>query len=199
MTPAHVARRLRWTLCSLAGLVMLAMVTQADARQRLGLFGTVHGKPFKGKNNGAADDSCVNGIYKPADQILVLGALECRGAGRRRHPKRNFKAINLACGRLDPAQPTSPPYEMVCSAATYAEWKTGRFNSPVSSQTWLSQFSIPPGSFVPTSSVRLRLEAFDGTTVRAKLFGTFSVPQAPATGEAAISGELDLVVPMRVQ
>jgi hypothetical protein len=42
-------------------------------------------------------------------------------------------------------------------------------------------------------------QPFDGTILCAKVRGNFEVPQAPATGDAPIDGEVSIVVPVRVQ
>lgn len=170
------------------------------AKSKYGMFGTIKGKPFRAGNNGLNSDPCVNGIYKPTDQILTLLALECKGKKLRRHPKKNYKSVGLGCARFDPATPTVPPYDLVCSAAVYQEWKTNRFGGPVGAGlTWSSHFIVEPGSLYPDSTVKVHVQSFDGSVIRAKIVGSFQDPTAPATGAADISGELSLEIPIKVQ
>jgi hypothetical protein len=190
------------TVLLLALVVGAATISDAAAARKkplYGLFGTVNGKKFSAVNIGSADDGCVTGIYKPADAILTMAALECTGPRRRRVVKKNYKAIVLACARFDPATSLIPPFEIPCIASAYEEWVTGRFRIPKSSRTWTSSLQLPAGTFYPTSALNLRIESFDGTYLQASVSGIFDTPQPGATGRVTISGQMTLNIPIRVQ
>jgi hypothetical protein len=190
------------TVLLLVLVIGAAAISDAEAarkKPRYGLFGTVNGKKFSAVNIGSADDPCVTGIYKPADAILTMAALECTGPRRRRVVKKNYKAIVLACARFDPATPLTPPFDIPCIASGYEEWVTGRFRIPKSSRTWTSSLQLPAGTLYPTSALNLHIESFDGTYLRGSVVGIFDTPQPGATGQAAISGQVTLDIPIRVQ
>lgn len=180
----------------LVALPWSVAVARKAPKPQYGLFGTIHGKPFKATNNGRNDDLCVSGIYKPGDGIFVMAALECRSL-KRRVQKKNYKTVALSCSRFDPAVPIVPPYEIPCYASAYTEYKTGRFGALKSQTTWTSSF-ILDGPY-PTSGLNLRIESFDGTVLQGKLFGTFDMPLDGATGTADVSGEATLNLPVKVQ
>jgi len=198
--------RVRFVALFVMAAVLSAIAVEPEALAKRkgkgggqGVFGSIGGRSFAAKSNGRTDDGCVNGIYRPAEQILALAALECKGKGRRKRVKKNYQALALACGRFDPSTPPTPPFEIPCSAATYQEWKTGRFRQPVSSSTWQSHFIVDTATLYPSSSVRVRIEALEGNVLRAKVFGVFQDAAPPATGEKAIDGEIGIVVPVEVQ
>jgi hypothetical protein len=182
----------------------------AKRKPRPGIFGTINGRKLKATNVNGADDPCVNGIFEPAQAIIVFSALECKGKRRRqgtaiRIRKRLYKVLVMSCANFDPALDTSSlPYEIPCIASVYAEYRTGRFGIPVSGTQWGATPDFT-GS-VPTSSVRMRIDAFDGTTVRGAIFGAFDdldlppvIAGTPPTAPAAIEGELLFDFPFRIQ
>jgi len=167
---------------------------------RKGVFGTINGKKFSATNLEGADDPCVNGIYKPSEGIITFGALECKEKRRRQGAqKKNYKFVGGGCSNFDAAVNTlAPPYTIPCIASTYSEWKTGRFRQPLSSLTWLTSVDFT-NPLLPAASLYMRIDSFDGTTVRGVMFGSFDTPQPPATGAAVISEELQFEFPFRVQ
>ena len=66
---------------------------------------------------------------------------------------------------------------------------------------WLSSVSIvglPDGSVEQQSAVRIRIDSFDGTTVRGAFSGVFDLPQQPGTPtQAPISGEGHFAFPVK--
>ena len=185
-------------------LVVMAAAPESGARRRgpkLGVFGTVNGKNFKATNIAGADDPCVNGIFKPTEGIIVFGALECRGRRRRQGTavKRNYKALLMGCGKFESTDTSTYPYVVPCASSGYVETKTGRFGIPLSMTEWGVTFALV--DLVPTSSVNMRIEAFDGTTVRGAIYGTFDQPLqgAGSSVPAPISGEVRFEFPFKIQ
>jgi hypothetical protein len=144
----------------------------------------------------------VNGIFSPGPLTsIVFGAIECRPRRRRQGAtKRNYKTLVMACGKYDQSLDTSvPPYVLPCPSSGYAEAKTGRFGIPVSMTQWGAS-SVLVG-FVVESGVHMRIDAFDGTTVRGAIYGVFD---QPITGEASavpapIGGEVHFEFPFEIQ
>lgn len=172
----------------------------ARNKDKAGLFGTINGMKFTATNVQGADDPCVNGIYQPGTGTLVFGAIECRRKRRRQGVavKRNYQVLVLACAKYDPNASIVPPYEIPCPGSGYTEAKTGRFGLPISMAMWTANFEYLE-NFVITSNVRIRIDAFDGTSVRGAIFGVFDVPGQGASGTAPIEGELQFNFPVRIQ
>lgn len=197
----------RCALVLVAAMLVSAVAPDpASARRkkpRLGVFGTINGKAFKATNLRNPDDPCVNGIYRPADGGITFAALECRGKRRRQGvaAKKNYKIVVMACANFDQSRdPSILPLEITCLASVYSEVKTGRFGIPLSQTQWGSsiEFTNPTS---PTSSVRMRIDAVDGATVRGAFYGVFDQPiegDASST-PAPISGEVQFDFPFRVQ
>ena len=192
------------------GLVLVAVLVGAmvpdamagKAKERRGVFGTINGKKFKATNKEGADDPCVNGIYNPADGIVTFVALECRGRRRRQGTavKKNYQLLVMACSNFDSnVDPTSLPVEIPCGGSGYTQTKTGRFRIPVSMTTWAANFDFPP-SGSPTSNVRMRIDAFDGSLLRGAINGVFEEPLVgPASPPAQISNEVFFDFPFQIQ
>jgi hypothetical protein len=196
----RVARLLVVVTVLTAMLAPEPVVAEKKKKSGFGVTGTINGKNFKATNVQGAEDPCVNGIYEPTQGILVFSALECRGKRRRRQGtavRKHFKVVVISCSNLrgDPTPPV-PPYEGECSGA-YTENRTGRFGIPVSMTTWTAIIGF--SGLQPISPLRMRLDAFDGTTVRGVLVGAFDRPEPGASGSAAISGEMAFHFPVRVQ
>ncbi|MGH7895840.1 MAG: hypothetical protein ACREQL_14305 [Candidatus Binatia bacterium] len=180
------------------GFMMVSESAAVAATAQYGVFATISGKRFKAPGTGNPSDRCVNGSYMTSGGV-VLGALECHG--RHRKSRKNPKFVALACGIVDPAlQPGVPPFEANCIAAGYTEFKT-RHGIPVSMKEWISTLSLQPGpggTLIETSSVRIRIDSFDGTYVRGAFFGVFETPQQPGTPPTApISGEGTFYLPVK--
>ncbi len=188
---------------ALLGMVVVPGPVSARKRKPLqGVFGTIHGKKFSATNIEGAGDPCVNGIYEPSASAVTFGALECRGKRRRQGTavKRNYKALVIGCRNFDlAANPLTPPYEIPCVVTGYSEAKTGRFGIPKSMTQWGSSIDFSnPG--LPTSSVRVRVDSFDGVNVKGAIFGVFDTAQTPdAIPPVEISGEIQFNFPFRIQ
>jgi hypothetical protein len=179
------------------GVALLSDAAEA-AKPKFGVFATINGKKFKAPATGKPDDRCVNGTYN-ANGGVVFAAIECRG--RHRRTRRNPKVLSFACGILNPTSPPpTPPFEAPCLAAGYTEIHT-RHGIPVSMKEWLSVISLEPGpdgTLTETSSVKIRIDSFDGTYVRGAFFGVFDMPQQPGTPtQAPITGEGRFYFPVR--
>ena len=191
------------TVLALAAILGGIMVPDclAARRPKAGVFGSIHGKKFGATNVKGNLDPCNNGIYAPSTGTLVFSAIECK-RGRRRQGvavKKNYQIIVMACARYDLNASLVPPYEIPCPGSVYTEARTGRFGVPVSMMMWNANFEYGD-NFVPTSNVRARIDAFDGTNVRGVIFGVFEVPANPSTtGTAPIDGELHFNFPIQVQ
>jgi hypothetical protein len=181
---------------------MASEATAARAKVRRGVFGTINGKSFKAKNTGSADDPCVNGIFRPGDGIVTFVALECRGRRRRQGTavKKNYQLLVMACANFDPMVDVGAlPLDIPCGGSGYTETKTGRFRIPVSMTTWGANFEFPP-SGIPTSNVRMRIDAFDGSSLRGVIYGVFEESLVgPASPPAQIGDELFFDFPLRIQ
>lgn len=195
----------RMTVLVLVAVLAGAMAPEsmaAKAKARRGVFGTINGKNFKAKNTGNAGDPCVNGIYRPATGSVTFVALECRGKRRRQGTavKKNYQLLVMACANFDQNVDVSTlPLEIPCGGSGYTETKTGRFRIPVSMTTWGANFEFPP-SGIPTSNVRMRIDAFDGSRVRGAIYGVFEEPLVGAASPPAeISGELFFDFPFQIQ
>jgi hypothetical protein len=190
---------------------LLGDALAARGGPQAGVFGIVNGRKFKATNLNGADDPCVNGIYQPSQGIVTFAALECKGKRRRQGTaikikKRMYKTLVMSCSNFDEqVDTTTPPYEVPCIASVYAEWRTGRFGIPVSATQWASTYDFGPPV---TSSVRMRIVEFDGTSLRGVITGTFDdlglPPPAigsntPPTAPAAIDGELEFNFPFVVR
>jgi hypothetical protein len=193
----------------IVGMLAVALVgagatPQAEAgkaKPRRGVFGTINGKAFKAKNIDGPTDGCVNGIYDVPNGIIVFGALECRGRRHRQGSvKKNYKTLVMGCTRFDQNLDTSVfPFELPCGSSAYAETKTGRFGTPLSTTTWgaNTDFTNP---VLPTSNVRMRVDGFDGTNLRGAIYGVFELPLGgAATPPAQISGEVTFDFPFRIE
>jgi hypothetical protein len=66
---------------------------------------------------------------------------------------------------------------------------------------WLSVIGLQPGpegTLIETSSVKIRIDSFDGTYVRGVFFGVFDMPQQPGTPtQAPITGEGRFYFPVK--
>lgn len=182
--------------------VLLLTDVEAKKKQRRGVFGVVNGKKFSATNLQGANDPCMFGIYRPTDGILVFSALECRPKRRRQGAvRKNYKILLIGCTRFDRSINTSVfPFTLPCQASSYAENKTGRFGTPVSTTQWgaNSDFTDPQN---PTSAVMGRIDGFDGTTIRGVVFGTFteSLAGAGSAVPAPINGEVSFEFPVQVR
>jgi hypothetical protein len=169
-----------------------------------GVFGSINGKKFKATNVQGATDPCVAGIWDQATGVIVFSAIECKPHRRRQGaPRKNYKTIVVGCNinYTMPGPTTRPlvaPSMLVCPASAYTETKTGRFHIAKSMETWNSDSEILP-DFSISSHLMMRLDSFDGSVASGALLGSFDVPQPPATGSAAINGEIDFRFPFRVQ
>jgi hypothetical protein len=188
---------------ALLGTVVVPGPVSAGKRKPLqGVFGTIHGKKFSATNVEGAGDDCVNGIYEPSASAVTFGAFECRGKRRRQGTafKKNYKGLVIGCRNFDlAANPLTPPYEVPCAVTGYTEAKTGRFGSLKSLTQWGSSidFSNPA---LPTSSVRVRVDSFDGVNVKGAIFGVFDTAQTPdAIPPVEISGEVQFNFPFEIQ
>jgi len=188
---------------ALLGTVIVPGPVSAGNRKPVqGVFGTIHGKKFSATNVEGAGDPCVNGIYEPSAGGVTFTALECRGKRRRQGTavKRNYKSLVIGCRNFDlAANPLTPPYEIPCIVAGYTEAKTGRFGIPKSMTQWGSSIDFSnPG--LPTSSVRVRVDSFDGVNVKGAIFGVFDTAQTPdAVPPVEISGEIQFNFPFRIE
>ena len=169
-----------------------------------GVFGSINGKRFKATNVQGATDPCVAGIWDQATGVIVFSAIECKPHRRRQGAARkNYKILVIGCNinYLMPGPTTLPlvaPSMLACPSSGYTETKTGRFHIAKSMETWTSDFQLLPDSST-TSHLMMRLDSFDGSVASGALFGSFDVPQPPATGSAPINGELNFRFPFRVQ
>ena len=191
---------------------LLADSLAAKRGPQAGVFGIINGRKFKATNLNGMDDPCVNGIYEPSLGIVTFGALECKGKRRRQGTaikikKRMYKTLVMSCSNFDQqVDTTAPPYEVPCIASIYTEWRTGRFGIPVAATQWGATYDF--GNPEVTSSVRMRIDAFDGTSVRGVITGTFDdltlpappvASNTPPTAPATIDGELQFNFPFRIQ
>jgi hypothetical protein len=141
----------------------------------------------------------MKGIYDQAQGTVIFGAIECRGKRRRQGTavKKNYKTLVMACTSFTPG--VVPPYEIPCGGSAYSETKTGRFGIPKSTTIWGANFDFTDIAH-PSSNVRMRVEAFDGTNIRGTISGVFEVPQqGPASPPAQISGEVRFSFPIQLQ
>ena len=188
---------------ALLGTVIVPGPVSAGNRKPVqGVFGTIHGKKFSATNVAGADDPCVNGIYEPSASAVTFGAFECRGKRRRQGTafKKNYKALVIGCRNFDlAANPLTPPYEIPCIVTGYTEAKTGRFGIPKSMTQWGSSIDFSnPG--LPTSSVRVRVDSFDGVNVKGAIFGVFDTAQTPdAIPPVTIDGEIQFDFRFEIQ
>ena len=184
----------------LGGALVPETVVARAKKPHKGVFGTIHGKKFSATNIEGASDPCVNGIYTPSEGIITFGALECRGKRRRQGTavKKNYKFLAIACG--DPAVVgLAPPFQVYCVATGYTEFKTGRFGIPKSMTEWGSSidFSNPT---MPTSSVTLRVDSFDGVNLKGAISGVFDTALTPdAVPPVSIDGEVVFDFPFKIQ
>ena len=192
-----------FVVLALLGTVIVPGPVSARKKKALqGVFGTIHGKKFRATNIEGASDPCVKGIYEPSVGGVTFGAIECRGKRRRQGVavKKNYKSLVIGCRNFDPAaNPPTPPYEVPCVVTGYGETKTGRFGIPKSMTQWGASidFSNPA---LPTSSVRLRVDSFDGVNVKGAIVGVFDTAQTPdAIPPVAISGEIQFNFPFKIQ
>jgi len=184
-------------------IMLLDMATSpatiAADRVQSGVFGTINGKKFKATSRQGSGDPCVNGTYDQAQGTVVFVAIECKRRRRRQGVavKKNYQTLVMACTSF--AAGVTPPYEIPCAGSGYSEAKTGRFGIPKSMTTWGANFDFTD-VFNPTSNVRMRVEAFDGTNLRGAIFGVFEEPLVgEASPPAAIDGEVTFDFPIMVQ
>lgn len=196
---------------ALLGTAMLPETAAAKRKPKDGVFGVINGRKFKATNLNGADDPCVNGIYNTGSVIVTFAALECRGKRRRQGTaikikKKMYKTLAISCSNFDQEVETLvPPFEIPCLISIYGEWRTGRFGIPVGATQWGTTYDFGPPV---TSSVNMRIDAFDGTRLRGVITGTFddlSLPPPfvgenfPPTAPAAIEGELTFDFPFQIQ
>lgn len=180
-----------------------AMAAKKKGKAKLGVFGTINGKSFKATSVDGLDDKCVHGIYDPGDGIVTFYAYECKAKRRRQGVafKKNYKGMVISCNAfLQPGEALTVPFDIPCAGSVYEETRTGRFGVPVSTTQWLSNFDFTD-PIHPTSNLRVRGDAFDGTNVRGALMGVFDTP-ANGVGTAppvAISGEMTFDFPFEVR
>ena len=169
-----------------------------------GVFGSINGKAFKATNVEGANDHCVSGIYNQTDGVIVFSAIECKPHRRRQGAvRKNYQTIVIGCNinytMPGPTpRPLVAPSTLACPSSGYTETKTGRFHIAKSMEAWTSDFQLLP-DFSTTSHLMMRLDSFDGSVASGALLGSFDVPQPPATGSAAVNGELNFRFPFRVQ
>ena len=185
-------RRVRISFALMLG-AGLALAPAAGAKPKLGVFATINGKKFKAATTTNPNDLCVNGTYMSSGGV-VFAALECHG-GKHRSGRRNPKLVSLACGIVvaDPnTPPPTPPFEAPCVAAGYTEFRT-RHGVPVSMKEWTQTLMLEPGpdgNLVSSSSVKIRIDSFDGTYVRGAFYGVFDQPlQGGTPTQVAIKGD----------
>ena len=172
-------------------------------KPRAGVFGTINGRKFDATNLQGAGDPCVGGIYKPAEGIIVFTALECKPKRRRQGvaAKKNYKIMVISCTKFDGSVDTSTfPYELPCPSSVYEENKTGRFGISKAKTQWGANAEFPQ-SGIPTSNLHVRVDGFDGSTLRGVLTGVFEVPisGAGSSTPAQISDEVSFSFPFKVQ
>jgi hypothetical protein len=184
-------------------VVVPGPVSARNRKPVQGVFGTIHGKKFSATNISGAGDPCVNGIYEPSASAVTFGALECRGKRRRQGTagKRNYKALAIGCRNFDPAtNPLTPPYEVPCVITGYSETKTGRFGIPKSMTEWGASVDFSTNPVLPTTSVRVRVDSFDGVNVKGAIFGVFDTALTPdAIPPVEISGEIQFNFPFEIR
>ena len=188
------------TFATIVTMALIGVVApEASARApRPGVYGTINGKTFKATNVEGAGDPCASGIYE-AGRDVVFSAIECRPKRRRQGAvRRNYKVLVMACTNF--AGSVTPPYEIPCAGSGYSETKTGRFGVPISTTQWSANFDFSDINN-PTSNVRMRVDAVDGTTVRGAIYGVFEIPiqGAASATPAAISGEVRFDFPFQIQ
>jgi hypothetical protein len=161
-----------------------------------GVFGTIRGRPFKARSTGRVGDPCVVTNYAPGDHLVLVSAIECRG--RRRRTKRNAAHVVLGCGGFDPVA-TPPPVELrQCVSSGYTEFRTGRFGIPISMAQWGTSIGVVDG--VASTSVRVRIDSFDGTYLQGAFYGVFDSPLGEVPSPTApIDGEVRFRVPVTIQ
>jgi hypothetical protein len=190
------------TVLTLLIAVSPGAMAAKKGKAQLGVFGTINGKKLKATSRDGVTDACVNGIYKPADGIIVFTAFECKPKRRRQGAvKKDFKGLVMSCSAFAaPGTVLTPPFDIPCAGSVYEQNKTGRFGLPVSTSRWSSNFDFTD-PFSPTSNLRMRVDGFDGTNVRGVIYGVFEVPQSGplSTVPASITGELTFDFPFRVQ
>ena len=188
---------------ALLGTVVVPGPVSAKKRKPVqGVFGTIHGKKFSATNVNGVGDDCVYGIYEPSAGGVTFYAFECRGKRRRQGTafKKNYKGLIIGCRNFDLAtNPPTPPYEVPCTVTGYPETKTGRFGIPTSMTQWGASIDFSnPG--LPTSSVRVRVDSFDGVNVKGAVLGVFDTAQTPdAVPPVTIDGEVQFNFPFRIQ
>jgi hypothetical protein len=212
MTHTRIARcAALGIVAALLGTAMLAEQATAKRKPKDGVFGVINGRKFKATNLNGADDPCVNGVYTVASGDVIFAALECKGKRRRQGTaikikKKMYKSLVMTCTNFNDVDVTTLPYELPCVLSIYGEWRTGRFGIPVGATQWGSSYDFGPPDV--TSSVNMRVDAFDGTNVRGVITGTFddlNLPPPvvgenfPPTAPAAIEGDLTFDFPFRVQ
>lgn len=196
-------------LLAVALLLAVATLPHAHAAKKKGkgkqgVFGAINGKPFTATNRSSAEDPCMNGIYRPDDNILTFVAVECKGKRRRQGVamKKNYRVLAISCLRADASGPTLvPPYDVPCPFSGYTEYRTGRFGLPISQSQWTADTTYDFVTNTTGSKLHARIDAFDGTTIRGALYGEFAMPLSgpAATGPVSISGEVGFAFPVRVE
>jgi hypothetical protein len=169
---------------------------KGKGKTKPGVFGTINGKAFKAPLLAG----CIQGTYLPEYNILTVSALECKG---KRRAKKNHKVMVFSCQRpraIDPPFLT-PPFELTCPASTYNQTKTGRFGVTTSMTIWSADWSYDAATHTTGSSLRARIDAFDGTTMSGVLYGSFPTPVSGPGSEkpAAINGEMRFSIPVTVE
>ena len=186
--------------------IACATVTPAvdAAAAKKGVFGVINGKRFKATNVAGTGDHCVFGIYNQTQGVLSFVAIECKPRRRRQGAlRKNYKTIIMGCNiNYEMPGPTTLPLavgvEMACPASGYTEAKTGRFGIAKSTATWTASSQLLP-DFSITSSLKLRIDSFDGSVASGVIFGSFDQPPSGQTGPAAIRGEMQFRFPFQVQ
>lgn len=188
-------------------LSLVAVAPHANARKKSsgkqGVFGSINGKGFNATNRGVGD-LCMNGIYRPDDNILTFQAVECKGKRRRQGVavKKNYRVMVVSCLPADASGPTlAPPYDLPCPFSAYTEYKTGRYGTPISTSTWTADTTYDVVNNLTGSALHARIDSFDGTTISGAVYGTFATPVSGpgATGPVSISGEVSFRFPVVVQ
>jgi hypothetical protein len=186
----------------LGTLVVPGPVSAKKRKPVQGVFGTINGKKFSATNIQGAGDPCVYGIYEPSAGGVTFTALECRGKRRRQGvaAKKNYKILLVGCRNFDlAANPLTPPYEVPCTVTGYSETKTGRYGIPKSMTQWGASIDFS-NIGLPTTSVRVRVDSFDGVNVKGAVIGVFDTALTPdATPPAAIDGEIQFNFPFEIQ
>lgn len=168
----------------------------------LGIFGTVNGKQFASPAlaEGRGQDTCVSAFVSEGSlqtEVTVSG-LECIGDSEQsRRVRPRFKSVHVGCFL---PQSLAPPQEGPC-IGYYGE-HTNDLAPPLLWWATTADKPLMPGQPVPvpgfTSSVDMRIEAFDGRVLQGTISGVFDRPDdASQSPQAAPIETLRFRVPLQ--